>query len=96
MAFKYIAAAAIFNEFKYRRKHLNTLSSCVNAPKHLPTKILFCYQLFSFYLFLPLENACTFYIFRNTLCLCLGRYGMYFLGRYVVFLNSFQANKGAS
>lgn len=41
----------IFNEFKYRWKHLSTLSSCITVPKHSP-KILYSYQFFSLYFYL--------------------------------------------
>lgn len=40
MVWKYVPVAATFNKSGYRCEHLNTVPSCVSAPKHLP-KILF-------------------------------------------------------
>lgn len=67
MAFKYVAVPATSSKFKYRGKHLNTLSSCVNAPKHLPTEIiLFCY-CFPFTYFYPYKML-VHYIYLETSC----------------------------
>lgn len=50
MAFKYVAVAVTFNKFKNRCIHCHLVSM---HPSNLPTEIiLFCYQLFSFYLFI--------------------------------------------
>lgn len=75
-AFKSVVAAVTFNKFKYRCKHLNIVSSSVKHP-HLPTEImLFCYQLFSLFIFTFVKCL---YIIIFMFLNCGGRLFIYFL-----------------
>lgn len=41
VAFKHVPVAVTFNKLRRRCERLETVPSCVKAPKHLPTEILF-------------------------------------------------------
>lgn len=85
MAFKSVVVVVTFNKLKYRCKHLNIMSSCVNVPKNFPEIMLFCYQLFynCLFIFTFVKFSYIMLMILNSL----GRQFMYFL---------FQDTKGAS